>query len=313
MITKGDIPKLLLSGMRTEFMKAYETAEKEYVQLATEIGSGKSSETYPWLGGVPKMHEWKDERIPQGMLEHNFSIANRDFEASIAVDRNAIDDDQYGQIEIRVKELATEAVRFFGEMAFTLIAQGTGTTGTAGTIYGGVDLACYDGKAFFATDHTEGDSGTQANEGTTALGVAGLRAAITAMRKFKNDKGKPAGTKPNLLVVPSDLEWTAKELLNSQFYPEEGTTTTKVATNVLKGSLELLISEYLTDTNNWYLFDTRRVVKPLIMQMRKKPVFTSLTDNTESAFMRKKLYYGIDWRGEILWGDWRTGYASVVG
>ena len=49
MITKGDIPKLLLAGMRTEFMKAYETADKKYAKLASEIGSSKSSETYPWL------------------------------------------------------------------------------------------------------------------------------------------------------------------------------------------------------------------------------------------------------------------------
>jgi len=108
MLVKSDIPKLLLAGMRTEFMKAYEVAAKDYEKLATVISSTKSSETYPWLGGVPKMHEWKDERIPQGMLEHNFTIANRDWEASIAVDRNAIEDDQYGQINVRVKELATE-------------------------------------------------------------------------------------------------------------------------------------------------------------------------------------------------------------
>ena len=274
MLNKGDIPKLLLAGMRTEFMKAYETADKEYAKLATQIGSSKSSETYPWLGGVPKMHEWKDERIPQGMLEHNFAIANRDFEASIAVDRNAIDDDQYGQIEIRVRELATEAVRFFGEMAFTLIAQGTGTTGTAGTIYDGVTLSCYDSKAFFATDHSEGESGTQANEGTAALSVAGLRAAITAMRKFKNDKGKPAGTKPNLLTVPPDLEWTARELLNSQFYPEEGTTTNKMAANVLKGSLDLLISEYLTDTNKLKILIVR--VKSLLIQGNLRNLFNQI-------------------------------------
>lgn len=312
MITKGDIPKLLLAGMKTEFMKAYETATKEHEQVTTAIRSTKSSETYPWLGGVPKMHEWKDERIPQGMLEHNFTIANRDWEASLAVDRNAIDDDQYGQIEIRVKELATEAVRFFDEMAFTLMGQGSATSGTAGTIYDGVTISCYDSKAFFATNHTEGDSGTQSNKGTTALSASALQTAITAMRKFKNDKGKPAHVRANLLVTPPDLEWEAKELLNSQFYPEEGSSTAKLAVNVLKGSLNLLINDYLTDTNNWYLFDTTRVVKPMILQMRKDPIFSSLVNNTESAFMRKKLYYGVDWRGEILWGDWRTGYASVV-
>ena len=312
MLVKGDIPKLLLAGMRTNFMQAYEVAVKDHEKIATTIKSTKSSETYPWLGGVPKMNEWKDERIPQGMLEHNFTIANRDWEASIAVDRNAIEDEQYGQIDVRVRELATEAVRFFDELGFTLIEQGTGTTGTTGTIYDGVVTSCYDGKAFFATDHSEGESGTQSNRGSTALGVGAIQAAITAMRKFKGDKGKPAHVRPNLLVVPPDLEWTAKEILNSTFFPEEGTTTNKLAVNVLKGSLDLLVNEYLTDTDNWYLFDTTRVVKPLILQLRQNPRFTSLTQGTESSFMRKKLYFGVDWRGEILWGDWRTGYASIV-
>jgi len=312
MLTKGDIPKLLLAGMKTNFMSAYEVAVKDYMKIATTIVSGKSSETYPWLGSVPKMQEWRDERIPQAMLEHNFTIANRDFEASIAVDRNAIEDEQYGQIEVRVKELATEAVRFFDELAYTLMGQGTASTGTAGTIYEGVTLNCYDGNPFFYTLHSEGDSGTLSNRGSTALGAGALQAAITAMKKFKNDKGKPAHVRPNLLVVPTDLEWEAKELLNSQYYPEEGTTTNKLATNVLKGSLDLLVNDYLTDTNNWYLFDTNRVVKPMILQLRQDPKFSSLISGTESAFLRKKLYFGVDWRGEILWGDWRTGYASIV-
>jgi len=92
--------------MRTEFMTSFEAAEKQYLNIATEIKSTKSEETYPWLGAVPKMREWKDERTPQGLLEHNFTVPNRDFEASIAVDRNAIEDEQYGQIEIRTKELS---------------------------------------------------------------------------------------------------------------------------------------------------------------------------------------------------------------
>lgn len=312
MIVKSDIPKLLLAGMKTNFMTAYDTAEKEHLNLATVIKSEKSSETYPWLGGVPKMHEWKDERIPQGLLEHNFIIANRSWESSLAVDRDAFEDEQYGQIDIRVKELAVEAARFFDELAFTLIAQGTGTSGTAGTLYEGVTTSCYDSKAFFATDHSEGQSGTQSNRGSSSLSATALQSAITAMKKFKNDQGKPAHIRPNLLVVPTDLEWEAKELLNSTYYPEEGAVTTKMATNVLKGSLKLVTSEYLTDTDNWYLFDTSKVVKPLILQLRQNPRFESLTKNTESAFMRKKLYYGVDWRGEILWGDWRNGYASIV-
>ena len=312
MLVKTDIPKLLLAGMRTEFMGAYEKASKQHEAIATVIKSTKSSETYDWLGAVPSMHEWKDERIPQGMLEHNFTIANRDFEASIAVDRNALEDDQYDQINVRIRDLATRAVQFYDELAFTLIGQGTGTSGTAGTIYGGVTISCYDRKAFFATNHTEGDSGTQSNRGSTALSTTAVQAAVTAMNNFKNDKGKPALVNPNLMVVPTALQWTAKTIAKSQYVPEEGTTTAKIAANVLAGTFDIMVNPYLTDATDWFLFDTKGTIKPMILQMRKTPEFTSLTNNTESSFMRKKLFYGIDWRGEILWGDWRTGYASVV-
>jgi phage major head subunit gpT-like protein len=257
------------------------------------------------------MRQWTDERVPQGLLEHNFSIINRDWEASIAVDRNAIEDEQYGQVEIRVKELAVEAVRFFDELAFGLISQGQNTSGSGD--YAGVDIRCYDGKAFFATNHSEGDSGSQSNRGSTALGSSALKTVISLMKKLKNDKGKPAHVKPNLMVAPLDLEWEAKELLNSDFYPEEGSTTAKLAKNVLKGALDLLVTDYLSDSDNWYVFDTNRVVKPLILQLRQNPRFSSLTQGTESSFMRKKLYFGVDWRGEILFSDWRTGYASIVG
>jgi len=309
-IVKTDIPKLLTSGMKTEFMGAFETATADYTNLVTTIKSKKDQETYPWLGGVPKMREWKDERVPKGLSEYNFSVINYDWEDSIAVDKNAIADDQYDQIKLRVRELGVEAKRFFDELAFGLVLQGHSTTGT-GTFLNKA-ITCYDSKAFFATDHSEGASGTHSNKGTTALTAASLRTAITAMRKFKDDQGKPSHVKPTLLVVPPDLEFTARELLNSAYYPEEGTTTNKLATNVLKGIVNLLVTDYLTDSNNWYLFDTRRVMKPMILQMRQAPVFTDLVDNTESAFMRKQIFYGVDWRGFVAWGDWRTGYGAIV-
>lgn len=309
MIVKSDIPKLLLSGMKTNFMQSFEAAEKQYLNIATEITSTKSEETYPWLGAVPKMREWKDERTPQGLLEHNFTVPNRDFEASIAVDRNAIEDEQYGQIEIRTRELSMEAVRFFDELTYSLIPEGVNLLGTAGGLFAGLSVAGYDGKAFFATDHSEGNSGTHSNKGSTAISVSAIQAAVTAMRKFKTDQGKPAGKRPDIIVVPPDLEWSANKILNSA---TDITATGELGVNTIYKALKVVVNDYLTDTNNWYLFDTRGVVKPLILQMRKAPTFSQLTDGTESEFMRKKLYFGVDWRGAVAFGDWRNGYASIV-
>ena len=293
-------------------MGAFATATTDYQKVTTTIPSIKEQETYPWLGSTPKMREWRAERMPKGLSEYFFTVINYDWEASIAVDRNAIDDDQYGQIVLRVKELAVEAQRFFDEMVFTLVGQGNGTTGTG--YFANKTIACYDTKAMFATNHSEGSSGTQSNKGTSALASGTLQTAITAMRRLKDDQGKPAHINPNLMVTPPDLEFTARELLNSAYYPDVTTQAApvKLAVNVLKGILDLLVTPYITSTTNWFVFDTTGVVKPLILQLRKAPEFTDLVAGTESAFMRKQIFYGVDWRGFSAWGNWRTGYGAFI-
>lgn len=309
-VTSSEIPKLLTAGMKTEFMKAYETSTTDYQKIVTEIPSNKNQESYSWLGGVPQMKRWKDERTPQGLLEHDFTIKNLDWESSISVDRNAIEDDLYGQIKIRVRELGVEARRFFDELVFTLLGQADQTSGVAGTILEGETLTCYDSKACCATNHIEGESGTQGNYSTSALNATNLQSAISAMNKFKSDKGKPRHIVPDLLVVGPDLQWKARELLNSVYYPEEGVANSKLANNVLKGVLGLLVTPYLTDSNDWFVLNTKSIVKPLILQLRKSPKFDALDSGTESLFMRKKMFYGVDARFNAAFGDWRNVYGN---
>ena len=252
------------------------------------------------------MKEWKDERTPEAMLEHNFTVVNRDWEGTLAIDRNEIEDAKYGQIKIRVQQLAQEAKRFIGELAFELLGEGDQTTGAAGTNFSGKDITCYDSNAFFST-HSEGDSGTQVNKATAAFTLANLKTAITAMKGIKDDKGKYLNISPNLLVINQSDEWTAKEILNSSFYPAEATNM-KLATNVLKGALDLYTTPYL-ESGTWVIMDTKSVVKPLIIQMRKDIQFTQLTTGSDS-FMRKKLYFGVDARFEVAFGMWQYAYGS---
>ena len=94
MITKGDIPKLLTAGMKTEFMGAYEKATSDYDRITTTLDSKKSEETYPFLGAVPKMKEWKDERKEEDLTEYYFTVSNYSWESTISVDRDAIEDEK---------------------------------------------------------------------------------------------------------------------------------------------------------------------------------------------------------------------------
>jgi phage major head subunit gpT-like protein len=293
------MPNLLEDGLKTVFFEALDATIGDYERIATIVPSESDQENYAWLGAVPAMREFADERMPLGLLEHDYTIRNKTWESSIAVERAAIEDDKYGQIKLRVMSLAREAKRHMDELVFELLKDGFGT-------------ACYDGQCFFDTDHAEGESGAQSNKGTSALSATALQAAITAMMKFRDDRGTLLGVVPDLLVVPPDLLWIAMELLESTFWPGEGTVTANTASNVLKGKLDLLVSPYLSDTNDWFVLSTKGVVKPVILQSRTPIEFAALEADSESGFMRDEYVYGVRARYNAGYGLWQMGYGSQV-
>lgn len=61
----------------------------------------------------------------------------------------------------------------------------------------------------------------------------------------------------------------------------------------------------------WFLMDTSRVMKPLILQKRKPYNFVQMTSETdENVFMRKEYVYGVDARLNVGFGLWQLAYAS---
>ncbi|MCC6446211.1 MAG: Mu-like prophage major head subunit gpT family protein [Armatimonadetes bacterium] len=299
MLTRTDIPELLEPGLRAVFFEMYESLPAQYERIATIVPSDRAEESYGWLGSVPAMREFTDERIPAALSAYGYTIRNRKWESTVAVDRDAIEDEQYGQIRLRVQQLAQEARRHQDELVFTLLASG-------------FTEKCYDGQPFFSASHPEG--GVQSNKGTAALGAASLQSAISAMMKFKDDSGRPLGIVPDTLVVPPDLKWTAMELLNSAYYPESLGTASyqKLAANVLQGSLELVVSPYLTDTNNWFVLACRRVVRPILFQQRSPVEFAALEGSTDEGFMRDTYHYGVRARYNAGFSDWRLAFGSLV-
>jgi phage major head subunit gpT-like protein len=307
MIVKTDIPNLLLAGVKKDFMKQLKMHEPDWAKVATKVSSTKSTEPYAWLGGTPDLKEWKDERVPEGLLENDFSIKNYDWEGTIGVDKNALADDQYGQVSIRVKELANKAIRFWGRLVYTLLGQGNLTTGTG--LFAGKNITCYDGQPFFSAAHSTGSSGTQSNIATgTAFSEAAMRNAIVAMQSFVDDKGDYLDVVPDLLVVNPANQFLAREILNSSYYPTE-TTGTKLSANVMKGLVDLYVTPRVP-TNFWALLDTKGIVKPIILQLRKDITFSTLSGNTQEDFMRKKIYFGVDWRGNAGFGMWQYAYGG---
>lgn len=287
----------LQSTFRVLFLLTFGDVAPKWPLIAMEAPSENAAEKYQWLGDVPGMKEWVDTKALEQLRGFDFTISNKDWEATLQVDRNHIEDDQLGMYKPRIMELATEAKRHPDELVSNLIKNGAATL-------------CYDGQFFFDTDHVEGASGSQSNKltgtGTTVAQVtADFRAARAAMWKYKNDQGKPwlRGEPKFLVVCPPDLQGVFEELLNA--------TTIANTTNVLKGAADLWVNPYLSDVNDWVLAHVGAPIKPFIHQVRKRPDFVALDQPTaENVFLRKKFLYGVEGRYNAGYGLWQ--YAVLT-
>lgn len=72
------------------------------------------------------------------------------------------------------------------------------------------------------------------------------------------------------------------------------------------------VSNYQSGSGSpWFLLDTRRPLKPIIFQDRKKPTFVLLNRETdENVFMSKKFLYGVDRRCNVGFGFWQMAFGS---
>ena len=184
-LVKSDIGPLLKAGLKTQFFQTFAETPSMYDRISTRIESDKDTEEYAWLGALPGVREFLDERKSQDMTAYSYAIKNKTWESTISVDRAALEDDLYGQIPLRIKQMAMSAKQHLDILTFGVLASGFAQNS-------------YDGVPFFGTHH---QSGAQSNMGTAALGSDALQAAITAMMRFTDDQGKVAGVNPDLLVV----------------------------------------------------------------------------------------------------------------
>ena len=129
-------------------------ANSMYTQVAMTVMSGTAEEVYPWLGKIPGMKEWLGERVIENLRQHGFTIRNKNYEDTISVDRNQIEDDQYGVYSTMFEALGEAVAAHPDEMVWPLLKKG-------------FDTPCYDGQNFFDPDHpvldANGAPGTKSN------------------------------------------------------------------------------------------------------------------------------------------------------
>ncbi|MBA6065943.1 Mu-like prophage major head subunit gpT family protein [Pseudomonas mosselii] len=297
LVNKSSIQAVFV-GLKTLFNNAFAAAPSTWEKIAMKVPSSTGSNLYAWLSAFPKMRRWVGEKHVKNLQAYSYSVTNEDFEATVAVDRNHIEDDQLGIYQPQAQMAGYSAKQLPDEIVYELVN-------------GAFVSLCYDGQYFFDTDHPVA-GGSVSNMSTKALSVATLAAAQasygaarTAMRKFKDEDGRPINCIPTVLLVPPALEDTARALLTVDRL-EDGKP------NPYKGTAELVVEARLTSDTAWFLLDTSKPVRPFIYQERKAPVFVQQTDaEAEDVFNRKQFKFGAEARAAGGYGFWQMAFGST--
>jgi phage major head subunit gpT-like protein len=231
------------------------------------------------------------------------SIVNDDFEVTVRVKRNDIEDDQLGiysshaqMAGFSARQLPDEIVAELKNDSFT--------------------NKCYDGQPFYDTDHpvTSSDNVTTSvsnkltvalSAATPAAAAASFGAARLAILTFKDDEGRPLSLMPDVLEVPPALETTANMLMLSDKLVDN-------SPNPYKGMARVLVNPRLTSDTAWFLHVTNMPVKPFIYQERKAPVFVSQTDMQADDVFNNAIYaFGAEARAAGGYGFWQMSVGST--
>lgn len=299
-----DIIPLIVSGLDTPGDAWVDT-------FAMRVESDKDSEKYVWLGTAPMLREWVGGRQPKTLREINFTVPNKEFEATLEIPLDWMRRDKTGLILTRINQLIESARNHDAELLSTLI--------------NAADSAlCYDGQYFFDSDHQEGASAVQSNSITTDIATpasptaAEFEAAIMNMTQqilsFQDDQGRPtnASAKRFTIMTPVSMMKAAGVALGSNIILEGGQARNSQlqAVGIVNGfQYDLVVNPRLSWTTKIAMFRSDAVLKPFVKQVEVDTTVSALAEGSEEEFKNKRHLYGVsrsmnfgcnDWKGACL-------------
>lgn len=151
MIINQENMSRLYTAFNSVFNAAFQEAKIWYDLVAMTVNASTRIMDYRFLLDFPMMRQWLDERQIRSLGANQYLVETLDYETTVEVDRNDIEDDTLGLYNPIVAALGQEAKQHPNQLIAALLKNG-------------FDHPCYDAKDFFAADHPVGD-GAGSNTG----------------------------------------------------------------------------------------------------------------------------------------------------
>lgn len=217
---------------------------------------------------------------PGGEIKHGsikeatFKYSVDTFAKMLSIDRRDIINDDLSLFDDTARSLGKAAMRSLSDLVYQVLLANAGS--------------------FFSTGHGNYDEGAP-----TALASASLATGIAKMLAQRDDENRDLDIRARTLLVPPELQQTAKELLQSDFI--QRASNDLPTGNALKNSVSLEVEPRLSNSDRftgtsakaWYLFaspqDTALVVA--FLQGKQSPTVE---------------FFGFDADPNVLAATWRV-------
>jgi hypothetical protein len=293
-INSGSFAKALCPGVNAWYGKAYSEYPAEFTKLFDTFKSTKAFEEDVGVSSFGLAVQ-KPEGAPVTFDSERQAFITRYqhvvYALGFIITREIMDDDQYAIVGQRkaqglafsmrqTKEIV--AANVYNRAFNTLYTGGDGSTLVASAAGGSASHANFVG-------------GTWTNGPAVAvdLSEAALEQAIIDIAGYTNDRGLLISVRPKTLIIPRQLAFEAKRILNSD--GRVGTDNNDI--NALKNMgliPETVVNHYLTDTDAWFI----RTDVPHGMKYFERRADSFDMDNdwdTENAKYKASARYSFGW------------------
>lgn len=259
------------------------------------------SESITSMTGIGDMVQ-TDGAVPYDTFEEGYdkTFVHKVFKKGIQIKRETRDDAKLIDMENQAGNLIDASNRTKEKFVHAPFNNATATTFNLAS--GTFTLTGRDGLALASASHPShtGKTAVQSNLTTNEFSSDALKTAENLMKNFKTDIGERGNFVPDTILAPYEL----RDVVYTEMASTNVTGSANNDANWNKDKYHVIISPWLTDTDRWFLIDSRYMKKCLFWLDRIELEIKSQVDfNTDVWMIKAYERYSLgftDWRWVVV-------------
>lgn len=176
----------------------------------------------------------------------------------------------------------------------------------------------YDGQSFFSASHSELDSGTQTNLGTSNITTANdptaadmkdaILDAVSSIVGFKDSAGEPVNEDASqfMVLVPTNMLSATAAAVGSSVIVESGGAVTNTMAVMGNFGFRYAATARFTSDDVFYVFRTDGMVPAVIRQQESLPLITAKAEGSDYEHDYNAHQYGVSIDRAVAPGRWQN-------